>query len=146
VQHVLGRERHLDRPSERNVQLIDLAVAIDVLEAPHPALAGRIHLQRLIGRSNGVEVDRRRPDEDPHGDDERDERPADLERNRSSNRVADFQSGVVAILDREERHQDDDEQREKGGHRHDEEVQVVHLGCDGGRLRRKEGDARKHRP
>ena len=30
--------------ADRHVQLVDLALAVDVLEAPHPALAGRIDL------------------------------------------------------------------------------------------------------
>ena len=49
VDHVLGRKRHLDGPAKRNVERIDLARAVGVLEAPHPPLAGRVDFCRLTG-------------------------------------------------------------------------------------------------
>src|SRR5262249_33265592 len=42
VQRVFGREDDADRTTHWHVQLVDLALAVYVLEAPHPTLAGRI--------------------------------------------------------------------------------------------------------
>jgi hypothetical protein len=37
------------------VQLIDLALAVEVLEAPHPPLARGVDLERLVGRTHDLE-------------------------------------------------------------------------------------------
>ena len=68
VQHVLGADRDLDRPARRDVQLVDLALAFEVLELPHPLLADGVDVHRLVGRTAQVVEDRRAPAEHHHRD------------------------------------------------------------------------------
>ena len=86
VQHVLGCEHHLDRAAERYMQLVDLALTIDVLKPPHPALARRVNLERLIRRPHQVEEHDGRPGEDRHRHEKRDDGPAELQRDRTRDR------------------------------------------------------------
>ena len=65
--------------ADRHVQLVDLALAVEVLELPHPLLADDVDVERLVGRARHREEDARAPDEDHHRDEERDDRPGDLE-------------------------------------------------------------------
>ena len=69
----------IGRP-DRDVQLVDLALAFEVLELPHPLLADGVDLHRLVGRTAQVVEDRRAPAEHHHRDDRRDHAPQQLER------------------------------------------------------------------
>ena len=54
-------------------------------------------------------------------------------------------AGPVAVLDREDDDEHHDEQREERRHRRDEEIQVVHLGGEGGGLFGEERDTFQHK-
>src|SRR5881628_425224 len=61
VDHVFGGHRQPNRTSDGNVQLIDLAAALQVLDLPHPLLADHVELQRPIGRAALLEKEARSP-------------------------------------------------------------------------------------
>ena len=48
VDHVLGGHGQLHRAADRHVQLVDLALAVEVLHLPHPLLADDVDLQRVV--------------------------------------------------------------------------------------------------
>ena len=54
--------------ADRHVQLVDLALAVEVLELPHPLLADDVDVQRLVGRARHREEHAGAPDEDHHRD------------------------------------------------------------------------------
>jgi hypothetical protein len=108
------------------VQLVDLALAAHVLRLPHPPLADDVDLHRVGRRRRDLEVERGAPDEHHHRDDERDERPGQLEDQRAVDRRADLGLGPAAVADREDHHQQRDEHREEGRDRDEEQVQRVH--------------------
>ena len=63
VDHVLRGHRQLDRPAQRDVQLVDLGPPLGMLRVPHPLLADHVDLERVNGRVvHAVEEDRP-PDE-----------------------------------------------------------------------------------
>ena len=47
--------------ADGHVQLVDLVLAVEVLELPHPALAGGVNLERLVGRTLQIEEHARAP-------------------------------------------------------------------------------------
>ena len=49
VDHVLAGHHEADLAAHRHVQLVDLALAFHVLEAPHPLLAGDVDRQCVLG-------------------------------------------------------------------------------------------------
>ena len=51
VNHVFGSHGQLDRAASRDVQLIDLAHTLRVLEVPHPLLANHKDFARRSGRA-----------------------------------------------------------------------------------------------
>ena len=129
------------------MQLVDLALAVDVLKPPHPPLASGVNLERLVGGAHEVEEHDRSPTakiaiETKNGMIDQ----AELERNRAVNRLADLQpdrrSGTSP---RTRSTSDHDEQREERRDRDDEEIQVVHRAAPAGGLFRKERNPRKHR-
>ena len=126
MKHVLRGERHLDRRPYRHVQLVDLVLAVEVLELPHPPLGGGVNLERLVGRALQVEEHVCGPGEDHDRDEERNDRPGQLERNRPVNALADREWIACVVFRREEDHQDGDEHSEERRDGDDEEIQVVH--------------------
>ena len=121
---------------DRHVQLVDLALAVDVLEAPHPSLAGRIDVSVWSGArtmwKKTTEAQTKMPIEMTNG----------INDHPSSSGTEPvigaptLSPGVVAVLDREvdDAHHDDD--REERRDRDDAEIEVVDLGGERGGLRR----------
>ena len=72
------------RPTGTCSSLISFC-AVDVLELPHPPLGGGVNLDRLVGRALQVEEHVCGPGEDHDGDEKRNDRPGQLERNRPVN-------------------------------------------------------------
>jgi hypothetical protein len=90
VDDVLGGHRHLDRLPHRDVQLVDLPVALGMLELPHPLLGDGEVLDGVGRRPVDVEEDPRPPDEHGEADGERHRRPDDLEHQRHRGVLADL--------------------------------------------------------
>jgi hypothetical protein len=108
VDHVLAGHGQLDALAQRHVQLVDLALAVRVLRAPHPLFAGDEDLQRV--RRGGVHlvIELRAPREDEHRDNERDHRPCDFEFQVTFYLLGDFALAAAAIFDQkvDRRHAD----------------------------------------
>ena len=127
MQHVLGRERDFDRASRRNVELVDLVLAVEVLELPHPAFTCRVNLQRLIRRPHEVEEDVRGPGEDHDGDEEGDDRPGQLEGDGTVDARAHLQRILGAVLRSEVDDHDGGQNAEERRYGEDEEVQLIDI-------------------
>jgi hypothetical protein len=138
MQHVLRADDQLDRLADRDVQLVDLALAADVLRLPHPALADDVDLHRVRWRRRDLEVQRGAPHEHHHRDDEGDERPGQLEDERAVDRRPDLVGGATPEADGEHDHQRRDEHGEEGRDRDEEQVQRVHARGVRRALRREE--------
>ena len=63
VDHVLRRHHQLDRPPDRQMQGVDLALAAGMLDFPHPLLADDVDLQGVGRRLEQPDVEIRAPDE-----------------------------------------------------------------------------------
>jgi hypothetical protein len=145
VDHVLGSHDQFHRASDWNVQLVDFALALRVLRLPHPLLADDEDLHRARGRPVHIEENLGAPGEHHHRDAKRNERPQQLERQRTVNRGADLAVVAAAVLDRESNDQPGDQEREERRYRHHEEIDGVDLRGLRRRLLRKERKAVDHR-
>ena len=76
--------------ADRDVQLVDLAHPVHVLDLPHPLLADDVDFGRADRRPGQVEEHLGAPDEHHHRDAERDDRPEQLQRQRPVDRRADL--------------------------------------------------------
>ena len=133
VDHVLGRHDQPDGTPDRHVQLVDLALPVQVLELPHPLLADDVDVHRLVGRPRHREEHAGAPDEDHHRDEERDDRPGQLEHQAAVNRGADARrrSSLEANCVKDD--ESGDEQREE--HRDGDQEKVERV--DAARHRRR---------
>src|SRR6266446_10992173 len=66
VNHILASHDQFDLLTNRNMQLVDFALASRMLELPHPLLADNVNLQSILRRTILGEVDFRSPHEDAH--------------------------------------------------------------------------------
>jgi hypothetical protein len=138
VDHVLGRHRQPHRLADRDVELVHLAVAIRVLDLPHPLLAGDVDVERVGGRAGDLEVEARAPDEHHHDEAERDHGPDDLERLGLLDVLRDLVRRAAPVLDGEVDDERPDQDREERGDRDQEAVEGVDVPRVRGRLRREE--------
>ena len=145
VEHILGAHDQLHGAPDGHVQLVDLALPVHVLHLPHPLLADDEDLHRARGRTVEIEEHLGAPHEHHHRDAERDERPEQLQRQRSMDRDADLVVAPASILHRENDDEDGDEQREECRDGDHEEVDGIDLARLHGRLLRKEWKVREHR-
>ena len=116
----------IGRPG-RDVQLVDLALAFEVLELPHPLLAHRVDVHRLGGRTPEVVEHRRAPAEHHHRDDGGDDAPQQLERQVAFDARANLAVVRLVIADAEVDHRHRHGQREERADGEDEEIQRVHV-------------------
>src|ERR1700722_15266061 len=79
VDHVLRGHDELHVLSGRNVEFIDLALAFDVLNLPHPLFSDHIHFGCVGGRSALLEKYNCAPDKKSDHYKERKNRPSDFE-------------------------------------------------------------------
>src|SRR5678816_134735 len=110
------------------MKLVDLVLTVQMLELPHPAFSGGVDLERLVGGAMKVEEYFRGPGEDHDGDQERNDRPGQLEGNRPVDARANLQRIVGTVLRGEVDDRDGREDAEECGYRDDEEVQRVDIG------------------
>src|SRR5262245_64563731 len=105
------------------MQLVDLALAVRVLRAPHPLFAGDEDLQRVL-RGGGIHlgIELRAPREDEHRDHERDHRPCDFEFQMTFDLLGDFALAAAAIFDQKVDRRHADQHGEKRRQREQEEI------------------------
>ena len=119
VDHVLGGHQETHRATHRHVEFVQLALALGVLDVPHPLLADDVDLQRIgVGRWDFQPViEGRAPDEETHRDHQRDGAPYEfdfpgLEVERRAVGVAALTVLVQEVKHRHEDHRQHD-QREQ---------------------------------
>ena len=139
VDDVLRGEEDLDGSRDRHVQLVDLALAAQVLELPHPLLADTIDLEGVGGRGVGPEVDVRPPDVREEEDDQRHYRPRDLEPIRAVHLRGPFVAGAAAVADREVEDEPGDEHRHEAAHREQVVEEMIGTRRQRRRLLREDG-------
>ncbi len=144
VNHVLGGRNQTDVPADRNVQLVDLPLAVEMLELPHPLLADDVDVQGVVGGMGHREEHAGAPAEDDHRDEQRDHGPRDFEQQAAVNRYADGLGLAAVELDGEEDDEPRDEHREETRNAEQEEVKRVHALRDGRGGFGEEGDAEPH--
>src|SRR6266498_1113176 len=71
VNYIFARHDQFDLAANRNMQLVNFALSRCMLELPHPLLAYNVNFQSILRRPILGEIDLRSPDENTHGDDER---------------------------------------------------------------------------
>jgi len=125
VDHVLRGQGQLDGLAHREVELVDLALTRRVLGLPHPLLAGDVVLRGVRRRTVETEVDLGAPDEGEEHDEQRNDRPGDLEDRRLVERRADLVLALAAVPHREDEDHDRDPDREEGAHPDQPEGQGV---------------------
>ena len=138
VDHVLRRQQHLHRPRDRHVQLVDLPLAAQMLELPHPLLADAVELERVGRRRVREEEHVRAPDVREEKDDERDDAPGDLEPVRAVDLRRTLVAGTPAVADREVEDQRRDQDAHEAAHREEIEEKVIGPRREGRGLRRKD--------
>src|SRR5277367_4820991 len=79
VDYILRSHDELDVLPCRNVELVDLALAFDVFNLPHPLFSHDINLGRVGRRSALLKEYDCAPDEESQHHEERNHRPADFE-------------------------------------------------------------------
>src|SRR5262249_7859301 len=99
VDHVLTGHGQPDASVDRDVQLVDLALAVRMLSPPHPLLCGNKYLESLLRCTIEAEIDARPPDKNEHRGDEGDHSPHNLQLDRTFNLRRDFVGSTAAILD-----------------------------------------------
>ncbi len=138
VDDVLGGHREADRLAHGHVQLVHLAVAVGVLDLPHPLLAGDVDLDRVGGRPRDAEEDRGAPGEHDEHQAERDDGPDDLEQAGLVDVGRDLVGRPAAVLDREDDDERADQERKEGRDGDQEEVEGVDVRREARGLLRKE--------
>jgi hypothetical protein len=142
VEDVLGDHLHFDRLSGRHVQGVDLPLSLGVPEAPHPLLAGGGHLEGVGRRLDHQEEDPRPPEEEEHDDGERDDGPGHLQQHVGVEAASHLLFAAAAVTHGAIDHRGGDQQAEEGAHRHQEDVERVHLA---GHRRGRFGEEREFR-
>jgi hypothetical protein len=134
VDDILRGHGEFDRLAHRNVQLVDLALAVGVLQFPHPLLAHHQDFHGVRGRLAVVEKDLGPPPED------------DQHQHQQGAAAHDFQRAVLVrllrhvgfrtppVLDRKQHHQHRGQDGEENADGHQEDVQRVNLAGHGGGL------------
>ena len=108
------------------MQLINLALSLDVLELPHPLLAHSIHFHGIGGWAAEAEVNHRAPGKHEHGDQKWDYSPSEFEQCGAVDLLR-FRMGVAAVADGKKDKSAEDYRAEKHEVRHQEKVKIIHL-------------------
>src|SRR5208282_6862090 len=96
VDHILRSHDQLHVAADRDVQFVDLTLAFGVFELPHPLFRDDVNLGRIAGWSTSAEKDYRSPEKDGHENEKRNDRPRQLQRNRTFN-LHGWNSAPVAV-------------------------------------------------
>src|SRR5262245_44832962 len=127
VDDIFRSHGQLDSPVQGKMKFINFALTSGMLQLPHPLFADDINLHGIVRRARDREVDTRPPDKHYHHQNERDRRPERFKFCRTRDRLWQLDLRAPTVLDCKENHQASYEQREKNGHRDQEEIKMVHL-------------------
>src|SRR5438105_10028911 len=108
------------------MQLIDLAMALGMLDFPHPLLADDINFHRVGGGTGLINEDSSGPEKHDHRNAERNDRPDDFE----GEIVRGFRGrrfGPAAILQREINDEHENQERKKSTDNEHEEIETIDL-------------------
>ena len=144
VDHVFAGHHQANVPVHRNVQLVDFAPAVGLLQLPHPLLGDDVDFQRFFRRAAHVDVDAGAPAEHHHREQERNSHPRRFESHRARDRDADFIGFLAAELQEEIENGDGDHRGEKHGHQEQVEKQRVHAARETRGALRKQWKFRLH--
>ena len=137
---VFRRHDQLDRPTDRHVQLVDLALPGRMLHLPHPLFADDVNVQRLLGRAGHHEVHLRAPEKNDQRDEERHERPRRLQHESAVH----LRAHIICMPAVKLHGEADDERGDLNGHDErqtdKEEVESIDLAGDCGCALREERD------
>src|ERR1700733_14828615 len=142
VDNIFRRHGELDVAPNRNVQLVDFALAVLVLELPHPLFANDEYFHRIPRSLGKIEVDAGAPNKNDHAQYEWKHDPGHFQTNVGDNLPPDFVFGAPAISNGEVNNKREDQDAEKGRNRYQEQVQRVYFGSmrrSGGWKERQEG-------
>ncbi len=132
VNHVLRGHHQPDRLTHRNMQRIDLALPVGILQLPHPLLGDDVNFTRIRRRLLDFEVEFRAPGEHSQKEDERYQRPCRFHFDIALDLLREFVLVLAVIakspIDQQDRNRRGD--RAADGHQHPEEP--VPLGGKGG--------------
>src|ERR1700722_6385419 len=134
MNYILGSHGQLDRLADRNMQLVDLALAFGMLQLPHPLLSDHIYLLRVVRRPRHSEEKVRAPDKHDHGQSEGDDAPEDLQAHRALYRRGHLGFGTPPVTDGEIENAEEYSNRKEGRHGQQEVEQMIHHRRDAGRL------------
>src|SRR5436309_5089974 len=143
VDHVLRGHDHTDIAAHWNVQFVDLALTLDVLELPHPLLSDGVDVGRILGRRAFLKINSRCPNEDKQENAERNDGPGEFQGIGAFDLLR-IMSGATPIAHR--KYHDHGE----NGHAHDrgngdqENVECVHISGGGRGSCRPQWEVFKH--
>src|ERR1700674_325595 len=108
VNHVLRGHDELDILSGGDVELVDLALPLHVLDLPHPLFSNDIDFGRVCGRSALLEKYDCAPDEESQNHKEGNDGPTDFKDGGAFDRMG-IAAGHATILNRQYRDRNKDE-------------------------------------
>src|ERR1700741_3219579 len=127
VDHVFAAHDELDVAIQGNVELVDFAAAIRLLQPPHPLLADHIDVQRVLGSSSKVDVQHGAPGEHAEGDDQRNYRPTDFQSRIALDRSAYFVRVSPAVFEGRKNSQTRDEHAEEQASKQNKREEGIHI-------------------
>ena len=144
MNHIFGRHRDANRTIDRNVQLVDLALSGRMLKFPHPLLARRVDVQRIVRHPREPEVEPRAPNERGHEEDERHDDPCGFENLRRLLLLGQLVVRAAAIHDRQNENHGEDQHRHRAADDGQHDEKRVRLLRDGRRLLGEEREIGQH--
>src|SRR5579863_882473 len=141
VEDVFAREREFYRPAGGHVQLIDLALAVGVLDFPHPLLSDHVDIERILSRRRVVlETEFGSPSEHHQHHQERDHAPYDFERERAVDRLGTVIWIFSTVFESKERNEEKNHNRHHDPYYKQERVKRVDFASRGGGAIGKDGE------
>ena len=98
---------------DRNVQLVDLAQAVRLLQLPHPLLADDVDIKRIQRRTPEVDVDDRAAGKHGERQQQGNDNPDRFQPHVAVNRNADFAGALALVFEEEKDDRGGDGDREK---------------------------------
>ncbi len=138
VNDVLRCQRQPYRLAHRDVQLVNFALALGILNLPHPLLADNVNVHCARRRAGALKEYLRAPPEKRQHDDERNHRPGNLQLQGAVNGRRNFVRGTTPVFDGKEKDRAENDHSHDDADRRQIEIQVVDAaGNAGSRLGKK---------
>ena len=134
VNHVFAAQDELDVAIHGNVELVDFAAAIRLLQPPHPLLADHVDVQGILRSGSKVDVENRTPSEHAESDEQGDAGPTDFQSHIAVDGSAHLVRVNPAVLEGGEDSERGNEHREEQASKQNKGEEDVHVRCEIGRL------------